>query len=258
MKKLLPALLWLLPLAAYAAVPAVLPGPPTTLACVANGVDVVCTWSAPAKNTDGSSPAKVSGYNLYKSTSATIVSQANGGAAPLANGSVLSSPASLSYIDKGAAGTAGNYAANAWYCDATGACGEGAVSAVFTYVPAPAVTVTGTVPLSWIAPTTDTGGAALTDLTGYNVYRGATCSALGLVANVPTVTYTDSGLAVGTYCYAVTALSKSEGESAQSATLSVLFTPPTPLAKPNPPGAPTAQCTVVAPAGMKASCSVTP
>lgn len=133
-----------------------------------------------------------------------------------------------------------------------------AASSVALATASTTIAVTGTVPLSWPASTTDTAGAQLTDLAGYNVYRGMSCSALAKVASVPTVTYTDSGLTVGTYCYAVTAVSTSEGESAQSPTLTVAFTPPTPLGKPNAPGSPTAQCTIVAPTGMKASCSVTP
>lgn len=56
----------------------------------------------------------------------------------------------------------------------------------------------------------------------YNIYRGAgACSTnptLSKIGTTSTKTYTDSGLAAGTYCYAATALDSLGDESAKSPT----------------------------------------
>jgi len=83
-------------------------------------------------------------------------------------------------------------------------------------------TAGGVVHLSWIPPTTNTDGSTLTDLAGFNLYRGATASALAKVKSVgkAVTSYDDASLAAGTYVYAATAVNAASAESAKSATVS--------------------------------------
>jgi len=77
---------------------------------------------------------------------------------------------------------------------------------------------TDSVQLTWTAPTLNTDGSALTDLTGYKLYYGTSPSALtsatpiGLVA-----TYTVPGLATGqTWFFALSSISASSGEGSKT------------------------------------------
>jgi probable HAF family extracellular repeat protein len=65
----------------------------------------------------------------------------------------------------------------------------------------------GSVTLSWVAPTRNTDGSALTDLAGYVIHYGSAPTALNQSLNVsdPTATgYTLGNLSPGTYYFAVT------------------------------------------------------
>jgi fibronectin type 3 domain-containing protein len=75
----------------------------------------------------------------------------------------------------------------------------------------------GTADLSWIAPTTNEDGSPLA-LASFNVYRGTSPSNLQKVASVGASqnTFTATGLAAGTYYFAVTAVSDIGAESAFS------------------------------------------
>lgn len=75
---------------------------------------------------------------------------------------------------------------------------------------------------TWVPPTQNTDGTPLTDLAGYNIYRGTTAANLVRIKSVgPAVTTLDDpGLATGTYVYAVTSVNASSQESAKSATAS--------------------------------------
>jgi len=78
----------------------------------------------------------------------------------------------------------------------------------------------GSASLSWMAPTQNTDGSALTDLGGYRVYYGTSVSALNQVIDVPgrdTLGYEVDRLSSGSYYFAVKALSTSGAESALSA-----------------------------------------
>jgi hypothetical protein len=69
-------------------------------------------------------------------------------------------------------------------------------------------TTTGTATLSWTAPTTDTNGAAITDLAGYNIYYGKTSTTMTNVINVNSPasgSYVIRNLAAGTWFFAVAA-----------------------------------------------------
>lgn len=71
----------------------------------------------------------------------------------------------------------------------------------------------GSASLSWTAPTSNTDGSALTDLAGFNIYRdGAKIGSAGAT----TLTYSDTGLADGTYSYTVTAQNAAGVESKPS------------------------------------------
>ena len=79
--------------------------------------------------------------------------------------------------------------------------------------------------LKWRAPTTDFGGAALTGLKGYRVYRAGTTGSFAQIAEVqhPTVTYTDSDPTLEfttTYQYKVSAFDEKGNESAPTAAVS--------------------------------------
>jgi fibronectin type 3 domain-containing protein len=84
---------------------------------------------------------------------------------------------------------------------------------------------TSNVTLSWMAPTENTNGSALTDLGGYKIYYGTSPKELNkLVAlsNPGLQTYVIDGLAVGVmYYFAVTATATDGTESAQSAVVSM-------------------------------------
>jgi hypothetical protein len=80
--------------------------------------------------------------------------------------------------------------------------------------------VSGTANLSWVAPTKNTDGSALTNLAGYRVYHGTSASALNDVFLVPgatSLTYTVGQLPKGTHYFAVAAYTTAGAESALSA-----------------------------------------
>jgi hypothetical protein len=89
---------------------------------------------------------------------------------------------------------------------------------------APTTPVTATATLSWVPPTHNTDGSALSDLAGYNIYYGTDASALTQtiqVSNAAALGYVVSGLAKGTTWYfAVTSYTAGGQESAPSAVTS--------------------------------------
>jgi hypothetical protein len=74
--------------------------------------------------------------------------------------------------------------------------------------------VSGTADLSWIAPTTNEDGSPLT-LASFNIYSGTSPSTLQKIASVGSsqATFSVTGLAAGTYYFAVTAVSDTGAES---------------------------------------------
>jgi len=77
--------------------------------------------------------------------------------------------------------------------------------------------------LSWLAPSQNTNGTALTDLTGYNIYYGTNPAALTQKINVDNVgilTYVIPGLSPGTWYFAVTSINAWGVESSASALIS--------------------------------------
>jgi hypothetical protein len=76
---------------------------------------------------------------------------------------------------------------------------------------------TGNASLSWTAPVTNEDGSSLTDLAGYRVYYGTAPGSYSSSFTVPAgTTYTVSGLASGTYYFAVTAYNSAGIESTYS------------------------------------------
>ncbi len=82
---------------------------------------------------------------------------------------------------------------------------------------------TGSVTLSWTAPTENTNGTALTDLAGYWIYYGTSATALTKsmqVSNPGLVTYVLSNLSPGTWYFAISAYTTANVQSSQSAVAS--------------------------------------
>ena len=78
---------------------------------------------------------------------------------------------------------------------------------------------TGTATLSWLAPTTNTDGAALTDLSGYRIYYGMNHDDLTQTVQLTGVglqTYVIDGLGSGTWYFAIKAVASPGVESALS------------------------------------------
>jgi len=81
----------------------------------------------------------------------------------------------------------------------------------------------GSVTLTWIEPTTNTNGSALTDLAGYTVEYGTSPAELDAVANIDgpsTTTYTVNGLAAGTWYFAISAYASDGTQSVLSSVVS--------------------------------------
>jgi hypothetical protein len=77
----------------------------------------------------------------------------------------------------------------------------------------------GTATLSWQAPTTNTDGAPLTDLSGYRIYYGTDAEELSESVQLTSVglqTYVIDGLGTGTWYFAIKAVTRTGVESALS------------------------------------------
>lgn len=78
---------------------------------------------------------------------------------------------------------------------------------------------TGSVTLSWTAPTENTDGTPLTTLAGYNISYGQAATALNQTINISNATarsYVVSGLSGGTWYFTVRAFTTTGAESANS------------------------------------------
>jgi hypothetical protein len=78
---------------------------------------------------------------------------------------------------------------------------------------------TGSATLTWTAPTQNTDGTPLTDLSGYHIYYGTSASALTTtitVASASETSYVVTGLAPGTYYFAVVAYNSAGMDSPES------------------------------------------
>jgi Fibronectin type III domain len=80
--------------------------------------------------------------------------------------------------------------------------------------------------LSWVAPTENTNGTAVTPLTGYTIFYGTSETDLTqsvTVSGASTLTYTVTGLTAGTWYFAVAADAADGTQSAMSAIGSKTF-----------------------------------
>jgi hypothetical protein len=78
---------------------------------------------------------------------------------------------------------------------------------------------TETATLTWSAPTTNTNGTPVTDLTGYNIYYGQSSTLTTpshSVSGATNTTWTTPPLTAGTWYFAVTAVAADGTESSQS------------------------------------------
>lgn len=85
--------------------------------------------------------------------------------------------------------------------------------------PSSASASTGSATLSWEAPTTDTNGAPLTNLSGYRIYYGPSAGNLSQtiqLAGVGMQTYVIDNLGAGTWFFAIQAVTSTGMESALS------------------------------------------
>jgi len=213
---------------------AVAPSAPQSLAAKAGDSSVSLTWTAPASN----GGAAVSGYNIYRGTSA-------GGESSTAVGTV--SGTTLSFTDTGLTnGTTYFYTVKAVNSAGPSAASNeasatpAAVTATVPTAPqSPAATAgNGSVQLSWSAPAS-TGGSPIT---GYNVYRSTTPGGEGstpLKTGVTGTSFTDTTVTNGTSYYYTVAAVNAVGTGPQSAEVSA-----TPKAT-----APSAPASLVASAG---------
>lgn len=93
-----------------------------------------------------------------------------------------------------------------------------ATSPVTDPSPRPPVT-SASATLSWDAPTTNTNGSALTDLSGYRIYYGPSASELNetvQITNIGVQTYVIENLDPGTWYFAIRAVTSEGAESALS------------------------------------------
>jgi hypothetical protein len=77
----------------------------------------------------------------------------------------------------------------------------------------------GTATLSWTAPTINTDGSALTNLSGYRIYYGTSAGALDQtiqLSGTGLITYVISNLSPATYYFALTAINSLGIESDKS------------------------------------------
>jgi hypothetical protein len=107
--------------------------------------------------------------------------------------------------------------------DGTATAALPAFSITVTATPGTPTPTTGTATVSWVAPTANTNGTALTNLAGFKIYYGTNSASLTQIEQVSSAGVTDyvvSGLTSGTWYFAVTSYTSDGTESARSATSS--------------------------------------
>jgi Putative Ig domain len=115
-------------------------------------------------------------------------------------------------------GTTANIVITAADGAATAALAAFSITVTATTASSPSAT-TGTATLSWVAPVENSNGTTLTNLAGYKIYYGTDSQSLNQVVQVSspaTLSYVISGLASGTWYFAVAAYTSAGEESALS------------------------------------------
>ena len=121
-----------------------------------------------------------------------------------------------SLATSGARATNAVHATTTYTISCTGTGGTATQSAIVTVTTS---TSTGTASVSWEAPTINTDGTAVTNLSGYTIYYGTSQSDLTqsvVVSGGATLSYEITGLAPGTWYFAVAADAADGTESATS------------------------------------------
>jgi predicted phage tail protein len=100
-----------------------------------------------------------------------------------------------------------------------------------------ATPITADATLTWIAPTTNTDGTPLTNLSWFNIWRGPNSEALSVIThvNANVTTYKDTALAAGEYFWRVTAVNSESVESAPSELVTLIIGSTVPKTQPAPP-----------------------
>jgi hypothetical protein len=110
-------------------------------------------------------------------------------------------------------------------CNDNGSLVQGAGSSSGT-ASATSVPTSNSATLAWEAPTTDTNGAALTNLAGYRIYYGSSETGLTQLVSLNTVgtqTYVIDNLTPGTWFFAIRAVTQTGVESAMSDVVSKII-----------------------------------
>lgn len=197
------------------------PSTPADVTTAVTDTDVTLSWAASTDN------VAVAGYTVYRSTDSGFAADAS---------SKVADVAGTSYTDSGLAVGTYYYRVTASDAAENVSAASAAVEAVTTDPPLPdtedpstpggvTTSVTGSaVALSWTASTDNVA------VTGYAVYRGTASGfvtdASSKVADVTGTSYTNSGLAAGTYYYKVTAVDAAGNVSAASAAVEAVVNEP--------------------------------
>jgi hypothetical protein len=115
----------------------------------------------------------------------------------------------------GSQATAALKSASTYTLTCSGSGGSASQSTTVSVTPGP----TGTATLDWTPPVTNTDGTALTPLTGYTVFYGTSQNSLTksvVVSGASTTAYEITGLAAGTWYFAVVANAADGTQSAIS------------------------------------------
>ncbi len=155
------------------------------------------------------------------SLSASPTSIASGGSSTMTWSSTNATSCTASGGTSGALATSGSQTTGAlsatttYTLSCTGSGGSASHSATVTVTPA----ATGAVTLSWVPPTTNSNGTPVTPLTGYTIYYGKSASSLTqsiVVSGESTTSYTVTGIASGTWYFALDADASDGTQSALS------------------------------------------
>jgi fibronectin type 3 domain-containing protein len=197
--------------------------PPTTPAGVTatvSGTSVALAWTASTDNVG------VTGYSVYRGTSAAFAPSA---------ANLIATTAGNTYNDASSLAP-GTYYYEVVASDAAGNA-SGASSAASATIPPAGDTTPPTAPTNVVATVTGTSvgltWAASTDnvgVTGYNIYRGSVAgftpsAATKAGSTTGATSFTDSGVAAGTYYYEVVAMDAASNASAPSAAVSATVAP---------------------------------
>jgi hypothetical protein len=156
------------------------------------------------------------------SLSAGPTSVARGGSSTLTWSSVNASSCTASGGWSGALATSGAKATGALNATTTytiSCMGTGGTATQSANVAVAASSSSGTAIVSWVAPTIDTDGAPVTSLSGYTVYYGTSQSDLTqsvVISGASTLSFEITGLASGTWYFAVAADAADGTQSAMS------------------------------------------